>query len=121
MQVIVHSSYLLCATCRSGRACFCKAPKKTEVAGDARKRFLSYSVPCCTETLEVTDDADYLRVTTESAATPHGAFGAKVIWTHLDSFDINFTSFATTILYHQRRAAAFLAARIEQFCARIAR
>ena len=69
MQAIFHFSYLLCATCRSGSACFCKAPKKTEVAGHARKCFLSYSVPCCTETLEVTDDADYLRVTTESAAT----------------------------------------------------
>jgi LPS sulfotransferase NodH len=90
MQVIFHSCYLRCATRRSGRACFCKAPKKTEVAWGARKRFLSYSVPRCTETLEVTDDADYLRVATESAATPHGAFGAKAVWTHLDSFDIKF-------------------------------
>lgn len=29
--------------------------------------FLSYGVPCYTETLEVTDDADYMRVAIERA------------------------------------------------------
>ena len=98
MQVIFHTSYLLCGICRSGSACFCEAPKKTEVARDARRYFLSYGVPCYTETLEVTDDADYMRVAIERAVTPNGAFGAKAIRTYLDSFDINvLSSFAATI------------------------
>jgi LPS sulfotransferase NodH len=122
MQVMFYTSYLLCATCISGSASFYEVPKKTEVARDAKRYFLRYSVPCYTETLEVTDDADYMRVAIERAATPNGAFGAKVVWTHLDSFDINLPSdFTTTMRYHQRRAGAFLAARIEQFRARIAR
>ncbi len=44
MQVIFHTSYLLCAICRSGSACFCEAPKKTEVARDARRYFLKTAV-----------------------------------------------------------------------------
>jgi hypothetical protein len=76
---------------------------KIEVARDAKQYFLCYSVPCHTETLEVTDDADYMRVAIESA-TPNGACGAKAVWTHLDSFVMNLRSFATNMLYHHRRA-----------------
>jgi hypothetical protein len=116
MQVTLHNSYLRCSTCRSGKHFFRTVLKKHDVARDGKQYCFSYSVPCYTETLEVTDDADYARVAIDGTATSNGGCEAKAVWSHLDSFDLNLlSSFATNMLRRQRRAGVLGAHGLSSF------
>jgi hypothetical protein len=112
IQVILHTSYLVGATRRSGSTFLCESFKKSEMAGDVRKYFLDYNMARYTEGWGVTDDADYMRAKTERPVTPNGALGAQITWPHPNSFDIDpLGDFATIMLHLQRQANTHSTAR----------
>jgi trehalose 2-sulfotransferase len=109
-----HTSYLVCATPRSGSTLLCEALTKTQRAGNPAEYFEALRATGLPrrpkeyfedgENSEITDMlgnysriderppqqianyADYLAEVLEKGTTPNGVFGAKMMWGYLDHF-----------------------------------
>jgi LPS sulfotransferase NodH len=81
-----HTSYLICATPRSGSFLLCEALKNTGIAGRPEEYFWRDDEPFWSERWGVSTYADYLDKAIEEGTTPNGVFGAKVMWGYFDDF-----------------------------------
>jgi LPS sulfotransferase NodH len=81
-----HTSYLICATNRSGSSLLCEALKNTGIAGRPEEYFWRDDEPFWSERWSVSTYADYLNKAIEEGTTPNGVFGAKVMWGYFDDF-----------------------------------
>lgn len=81
-----HTSYLVCATPRSGSFLLCEALKNTGLAGWPEEYFWRDDGPFWSERWGVSNYADYLDKAIEEGTTPNGVFGAKVMWGYFDDF-----------------------------------
>jgi trehalose 2-sulfotransferase len=81
--MLIHKSYFLSTTSRSGSSLLCEGLASTGIAGKPREYFKPDSEKGWFENLGVTGDSDYLARILQAGATPNGVFGAKVMWHQL--------------------------------------
>lgn len=83
---VLHTSYLVCATARSGSSLLCEALSDTELAGRPWEYFYDVHEPMWRGRWQVPPDApfgDYLARALEHGATPNGVWAAKVMMGYL--------------------------------------
>ena len=81
-----HTSYLICATPRSGSFLLCEALINTGIAGNPGEYFWQGDEPTWAERWNVSSYAGYLAKAIEQGTTPNGVFGAKMMWGYFDDF-----------------------------------
>jgi trehalose 2-sulfotransferase len=81
-----HSSYLICATPRSGSFLLCEALKNTGLAGQPEEYFWRNDEPFWKELWRISSYADYVAGAISQGTTPNGVFGAKIMWGYVDDF-----------------------------------
>ena len=80
------TSYLICATNRTGSFLLCEALKNTGLAGNPEEYFWRGDEPFWKERWGVSDYGDYLIKAIEQGTTSNGVFGAKIMWGYFDDF-----------------------------------
>src|SRR5712692_961226 len=81
-----HTSYLICATPRSGSFLLCEALKNTGLAGQPEEYFWRNDEPFWKERWRSSSYADYVAGALSQGTTPDGVFGAKIMWGYFDDF-----------------------------------
>lgn len=81
-----HTSYLICATPRSGSFLLCEALKNTGLAGRPEEYFWRNDEPFWKERWGISSYADYIAGAISQGTTPNGVFGAKIMWGYFDDF-----------------------------------
>jgi LPS sulfotransferase NodH len=81
-----HTSYLICATPRSGSFLLGEALINTGIAGCPGEYFWRGDEPGWRERWHVSTYAGYLTKAIEQGSTPNGVFGAKIMWGYFDDF-----------------------------------
>ena len=83
-----HTSYLICATPRSGSFLLCEALRNTNLAGRPAEYFGLAQESYLLKYWNISkyDYARYLPRVIQHGTTPNGVFGAKVIWLYFDEF-----------------------------------
>jgi LPS sulfotransferase NodH len=84
---VPHTSYLICATPRSGSSLLCEALKLTRVAGKPGAYFDRGDMPMWSRRWGVSNYAEYLAKALEEGTTTNGVFGAKVMWGYFHDFE----------------------------------
>ncbi len=79
-----QSSYLICASPRSGSSLLAGVLRSSGVAGRPEEYFWRGDVPSWRERWGVRTDAEYLTAALEAGTTPNGVFGARIMWAYLD-------------------------------------
>jgi LPS sulfotransferase NodH len=79
------SSYLVCATPRSGSWLLCGLLDGTGVAGRPHEWFWRDTREANERTWGVSGDLPYHTRAKDAGTTPNGVFGAKVMWSYLDA------------------------------------
>ena len=79
MGVRPHTSYLICATPRSGSFLLCEALQNTGLAGNPDE-ILSRGFPDWEPTWDLRAYHDYVSDALEQGTGPNGVFGAKIMW-----------------------------------------
>ena len=79
-----HTSYLICATNRSGSFLLCEALKNTGIAGRPEEYFWRNDEPFWKEHWGVSSYADYVAGAIAQGTSPNGVFGAKIMWGYFD-------------------------------------
>jgi LPS sulfotransferase NodH len=85
----VSTSYLICATPRSGSTLLCDCLKLTKLAGNPNEWMLPASHYQAERWFGVGtpfDDPDYLSEIVGKTSTPNGMFGAKLMWPTMETF-----------------------------------
>lgn len=82
----VRTSYLVCATPRSGSSLLCEVLDSTNLAGHPQEYFWRAFEPDWSMQWQVTGYAAYLRAALRRTSTDNGVFGAKIMWAHMDYF-----------------------------------
>jgi len=86
-EVQPHTSYLICATARSGSTLLCEALKNTGLAGQPEEYFLPANEDFFSKELwGVSSYADYLVRVIKEGTSSNGVFGAKIMWAYVDDF-----------------------------------
>jgi trehalose 2-sulfotransferase len=86
-EVQPHTSYLVCATARSGSTLLCEALKNTGLAGQPEEYFLPLNEDFFSKELwGVSSYADYIARVIKEGTSSNGVFGAKMMWAHFDDF-----------------------------------
>jgi LPS sulfotransferase NodH len=80
----IHTSYIICATPRSGSTLLCEALKNTSVAGRPNEYFDRQSQLDRSKLWRISSYTDYFEKVLEYGTTPNGVFGAKLM---LDQFN----------------------------------
>lgn len=80
------TSYLICATNRSGSFLLCEALKNTGIAGNPEEYFWRGDEPFWKERWKVSDYGGYLSKAIEQGTSSNGVFGAKIMWGYFDDF-----------------------------------
>ncbi len=81
-----HTSYLICATPRSGSSLLCEALRNTGKAGRPEEFFLPRNEPVWQGRWNTSTYAEYLAEAIKQGTTPNGVFGAKIMWGYFDDF-----------------------------------
>jgi len=81
-----HTSYLICATPRSGSSLLCEALRNTGKAGRPEEYFLPSNEPAWQGRWNTSTYAEYLSEAIKQDTTPNGVFGAKIMWGYFDDF-----------------------------------
>ena len=81
-----HTSYLICATPRSGSFLLCEALKNTGLAGQPEEYFWRNDEPFWKERWRISSYTDYVAGAISQGTTPNGVFGAKIMWGYFDDF-----------------------------------
>jgi LPS sulfotransferase NodH len=81
-----HTSYLICATPRSGSSLLCEALRNTGKAGRPEEFFLPRNEPVWQGRWNTSTYAEYVAEAIKQGTTPNGVFGAKVMWGYFDDF-----------------------------------
>lgn len=84
-NIIPQTSYIICATPRSGSTLLCEALKNTSLAGIPDEYFGPMHVSRWNDQWHTKSDAEYVRKTLETGTTPNGVFGVKIMnvyWNH---------------------------------------
>ena len=79
-----HTSYLICATNRSGSFLLCEALKNTGIAGQPEEYFWRGDEPFWKERWGVSSYVDYLAGAITQGTTSNGVYGAKIMWGYFD-------------------------------------
>lgn len=82
----IKSSYLVCATPRSGSSLLCEMLAGTNLAGNPQEFFWEGFEPVWSRRWEVSEPQAYLRSAIRQGTSANGVFGAKIMWSHLDYF-----------------------------------
>jgi LPS sulfotransferase NodH len=82
-----HTSYVVCATQRSGSSLLLEALARTGLAGRPEEYFLddasgSWEGGAWARRHGVSSRADYLRLVLEQGTSPNGVFGVKLMWNY---------------------------------------
>ena len=88
-----HTSYLICATPRSGSFLLCETLKDTGLAGNPEEYFWRDDEPAWTARWGTETYLDYLEAALRAGSTANGVFGAKVMWGYLDDFERKLRTF----------------------------
>lgn len=80
----IHTSYLVCATPRSGSTLLCEALRNTSVAGRPDEYFAPENVVRLSQMWGVS--SGYFERVLEHGTTPNGVFGTKMMISQLDHF-----------------------------------
>jgi LPS sulfotransferase NodH len=75
-----HTSYIVCATPRSGSSLLCEALRGTCFAGRAEEYFNRKSEAIWRSRWGLSSSVEYFRWLTERGTSPNGVFGAKIMW-----------------------------------------
>jgi LPS sulfotransferase NodH len=81
-----HTSYLICATPRSGSTLLCEALKNSGLAGRPEEYFQPDNEAFWKELWETSSHADYVARVMKEGTTSNGVFGMKIMWGHVDDF-----------------------------------
>ena len=79
-MIRAHTSYIVCATPRSGSSLLCEALWNTFLAGRAEEYFNRESEAIWRARHGIRSTIDYFRWLTERGTSPNGVFGAKIMW-----------------------------------------
>jgi len=82
--MLTQSSYLICASPRSGSGLLAGVLRSSGIAGRPEEYFWRGDMPHWREVWGVRTDADYFRAALDAGSTPNGVFGARVMWAYLD-------------------------------------
>lgn len=82
----VCTSYLVCATPRSGSSFLCETLARTDMAGYPQEFFWEGFEPSWARRWDVSDPEAYLRSAMREGTSPNEVFGAKIMWSHLAYF-----------------------------------
>jgi LPS sulfotransferase NodH/outer membrane protein assembly factor BamB len=85
-QMRPHTSYLICATPRTGSYFLCEALRNTQLAGRPTEYFSQYNEPIWTQRWGVSSYSDYLVRVILAGTTPNGVFGGKIVWHQFEEF-----------------------------------
>jgi LPS sulfotransferase NodH len=80
-----HTSYLICATPRSGSSLLAEALGSTNIAGRPKEYFLPEEHPDWSKRWETTSYIGQPSGAIDVGMTPNGVFGAKIMWTNFFS------------------------------------
>lgn len=80
------SSYLICATPRSGSTLLCEALRNTELAGNPDEYFGSVHIARWSDEWQVTTQEDYLSKVLEHGTGANGVWGGKVMRRYWSEF-----------------------------------
>ncbi len=81
-----HTSYLICATPRTGSYLLCEALRNTQIAGRPTEFFSQYNEPIWTQRWGVSSYDDYIVRVLLAGTTPNGVFGGKIVWHQFEKF-----------------------------------
>ena len=81
-----QTSYLICATHRTGSTLLCEALANTGLAGQPAEYFWSGYEPLWSARWGSTTYAEYHAAALERTTTPNGVFGCKIIFAYFDDF-----------------------------------
>lgn len=81
-----RTSYLVCATNRSGSSLLCESLKNSGLAGQPEEYFWRDDERFWKERWQVPSYDDYLARAIAQGTTPNGVFGAKIMWGYFDDF-----------------------------------
>lgn len=81
-----RTSYLVCATPRSGSSLLCDVLAGTNQAGYPQEFFWEGFEPNWSRQWDASDPETYLRSALREGTSPNRVFGAKIMWSHLDYF-----------------------------------
>lgn len=82
----LHTSYLICATPRSGSTLLCEALMNTELAGRPWEYFFEWNEPIWYAEWKVATYEDYVARAVRQAMTPNGVCGVKLMIGYLGQF-----------------------------------
>ncbi len=85
-EIQPHTSYLICATPRSGSTLLCEALKNTGLAGRPEEYFQPDNEAFWKELWGTSCHADYIARVIKEGTTSNGVFGMKIMWGHVDEF-----------------------------------
>lgn len=83
-----HTSYIVCATPRSGSGLLCDTLWRTGLAGKPDEYFLPENVVKNSMIWQVSTLYEYFYKVIEKGTTPNGIFGSKIMWDHVNYFRI---------------------------------
>jgi trehalose 2-sulfotransferase len=84
--MLIHTSYVICATPRTGSYLLCEALRNTGLAGQPDEYFFRGDDLGWREGRNVALLADYVAQDLEKGTTPNGVFGTKVMRGYFDNF-----------------------------------
>jgi LPS sulfotransferase NodH len=82
----IHTSYLVCATPRSGSSLLCEVLTNSGLAGRPEEYFWKSFEAEWSERWDASDYGEYLECALHEGTTANGVFGAKIMWAHLEYF-----------------------------------
>lgn len=85
-QMKPHTSFIVCATQRSGSSLLCEALWNTGLAGRPDEYFLPDTEKDYSEIWETSTYVEYFDRVIEEGTTPNGVFGAKIMWDQVGYF-----------------------------------
>lgn len=83
---LVHTSYLICATPRSGSYLLCEALTNTGLAGHPAEYFWRDHQPFWAARWGAATDRAYVTAAVRETSTPNGVFGMKTMWPYMEYF-----------------------------------
>src|SRR3990172_7611330 len=84
-----HTSYIVCATPRSGSGLLCSTLWRTGLAGRPDEYFLPKNVEKYSEIWRASTSYEYLIKVIEEGTTGNGVFGIKIMWNQVSPFKEN--------------------------------
>ncbi|MGH8545838.1 MAG: Stf0 family sulfotransferase [Gammaproteobacteria bacterium] len=79
-MIRAHTSYIVCATPRSGSSLLSEALKNTSLAGRAKEYFDQKSESIWRTKWGISSSSDYFRWISDRGTSANGVFGAKIMW-----------------------------------------